>query len=84
MRHVTVGCEDHVACPIGDAGILVRHCIVQELPDTLECLLGGVCLLGGKGTECREHGTVHGSGIVEEHSTATGNIVVAIVRKDKL
>ena len=61
-------CEDHVACPIGDSGILVCHCIVQELPDALESLRGGVCFLSVKGTECREHGTVHGSGIVEEHS----------------
>ena len=41
-KGIGVGCKDHVACPIGDAGILMRHGIVQELLDAFECLLGGV------------------------------------------
>ena len=68
VRCVTVHSQNHVACSIGDAGILVCHGIVKELVDLLQCVLCGVCLLGGEGTECCEHGTVNGSGIVEKYS----------------
>ena len=67
-RCIAVCSQDHGACSIGDAGILVCHGIVQELVDSLQCVLCGVCLLGGEGTECCEHGTVNGSGIVEKYS----------------
>ena len=44
---ITVCCEDHVTCLVGQDGIGMCERIVQELFDLAYCVLGGICLLGG-------------------------------------
>ncbi len=47
--------EYHIARLIGEDGILVAHCIVEEQFDVVLGFFGGFGLIGRDGTECHEH-----------------------------
>jgi len=47
--------EYHIARLIGEDGVLVARCIVEEQFDVVHGFFGGFGLIGCNGTECREH-----------------------------
>ncbi len=68
---ITVCCEDHVTCLVGHNGIGVCGRIVQELLDLDHCVLGGIRLLGGNGSQSIKHCAVNASFIVENVPTTS-------------
>ncbi len=47
--------EYHIARLIGEDGVLVARCVVEEQFDVVHGFFGGFGLVGRDGTECREH-----------------------------
>ncbi len=47
--------EYHIARLIGEDGVLVPRCVVEEQFDVVHGFFGGFGLVGRDGTECREH-----------------------------
>ena len=62
---ISVSRKDHGAGAIGDAIARVCGHIVQELVDSLGCVLGGSGLLGANGAEGGKKFVVNSAGIVE-------------------
>ncbi len=71
-------CKDHVTCLVGHDGIRICGRVVQELFDLDHCVLGGICLLGGNGTQSSKHCAVDASCIVEECADYLLNVLLVL------
>ncbi len=61
--------KDHVAGMILDGGSRMHGTIIEELCDGFHGGVSALGLLGGNGTQCSEECAVHGSSIIEEHTS---------------
>ena len=57
--------QDHVSGIIADGRIRIGQGVVEEPNDLVVVLLRGSSFLCGNGSECNDHGGIHGNGILQ-------------------